>query len=315
MTNLSDILYTAERKISANGIEINYDTFGSPEHPAFLLIQGLGVQMVGWEEGFCRRLAAHGFYVIRFDNRDVGLSTKFEGAKTPSSFRFLAHYVFGTGLDAPYLLKDMAADTVGLMDVLGIEKAHVAGVSMGGMIVQEMAIRYPERLLSLCSIMSSTGDSKLPRPSFRIQQLVLRQISHDPESVAQYAQQLWTALGGSKYPLDKDKIRVDVLARYERSYYPIGKQRQLMAIAASGDRTAALQQTTTPALVIHGSDDPLVSVKAGIATAEAIPEATLEIIEGWGHTLPESIWPQLISLMATHAQAHTPAAYLFEETT
>ncbi len=282
----------------ANGIEICYETFGEPTDPPLLLVMGLGGQMILWEEPFCEGLAERGFYVIRFDNRDVGLSTKFDEAPVPDIQKALE----GQAIEAPYTLWDMAADAVGLLDALNIERAHVVGMSMGGMIVQCMAIRFPERLRSMTSIMSTTGAPDVGQPTPEALEALLAPPPASREEAIEQGVRTWRVIGSPAYPREEGELRALVARAYDRSFYPQGTARQLAAILATGDRTAALREVRVPTLVIHGEDDPLVPVSGGRATAEAIPGAKLLTFPGMGHDLPRPLWPQILDAIAQHAR-------------
>jgi pimeloyl-ACP methyl ester carboxylesterase len=286
----------AEERAPANGIEIVYETIGDRSNPALLLIMGLGTQLIHWDTELCRRFAERGFFVIRFDNRDAGRSTQIK-APVPNLVRAMA----GFRLDAPYLLDDMAEDAFGLLDHLGIEAAHVAGVSMGGMIAQTMAIRRPERVRSLISIMSTTGERRVGRPKLRVWSVLLRRAPSDKDAYVEYFAKVFRMIGSKGFPADDDRIRALAAAAYERGHHPAGTGRQLAAIMASGDRTERLRQLRVPTTVFHGRSDPLVPFRAGRATAEAIPDARLIAIPGMGHDLPPEIWPQLVDAVAQTA--------------
>lgn len=283
----------------ANGIEICYETFGQRENPPVLLVMGLGGQMILWEEPFCEGLAERGFFVIRFDNRDVGLSTKFEDAPVPDIQKALA----GEPIEAPYTLWDMAADAVGLLDALGIERAHVVGMSMGGMIVQCMAIRSPERLRSMTSIMSTTGAPDVGQPTPEALEALLAPPPASREAAIEQGVRTWQVIGSPAYPREESELRAMVARAYDRSFYPAGTARQLAAILATGDRTPALRAVRVPTLVIHGEEDALVPVSGGRATAEAVPGAKLITFPGMGHDLPRPLWPQILDAIAAHARA------------
>ena len=287
--------------VRANGIDIVYDTFGDPRAAPLILIMGLASQMIAWDEEFCRDLAARGFWVIRFDNRDIGLSSKLDQYPAPNLGALLQQQILGRPVDAPYTLRDMARDTVGLMDALGIEQAHVAGASMGGAIAQEMAIHFPDRLRSLTSIMSSTGEPGLPPPRPEAMAVLLTPFAGDwPGYLANYLRS-WKVLRGPGFALDEARDAVRAQLNFTRGLSPAGAARQLAAIIASGSRKDALQAIHVPTLVIHGDCDPLVPVEGGVATAKAIPGARLIIIKGMGHALPVSTWPQIIDAIAQHA--------------
>jgi pimeloyl-ACP methyl ester carboxylesterase len=294
----------AEERAQANGIEIVYETIGADSDPALLLVMGLGTQLIHWELELCERLAARGFRVIRFDNRDAGRSTKIN-SPVPNLMRAMAGFKF----DAPYLLDDMADDTFGLLDHLGIERAHVVGASMGGMIAQTMTIRRPERVLSLTSIMSTTGERRAGRPKLRVWGVLTRRAPHDRDAYIEYFVRVFRMIGSKDFAPDEDRIRKLAAASYDRGHHPAGTGRQLAAILASGDRTEQLRHLRVPATVIHGRSDPLVPFRGGRATARAIPDARLIAIPGMGHDMPPVIWPQLIDAIAeTAARAAAPQA-------
>ena len=287
-----------------NGVALCYQSFGDPTHPTVLLIMGLGTQMIAWDEVFCAQLAERGFRVIRFDNRDIGKSTWLDHLDVPNPMALIAKAAIGLKPKVPYTLADMAADTVGLLDDLGIAKAHVVGASMGGMIGQVMAISHPDRLLSFTSIMSTTGNSKLPSAKPEAAgMLIAKPVDNETDFVAFY-KKLMTTLRAGDFPEDEALDEARGLAAYRRGYHPAGSARQLAAIIASGNRTEALKGVRVPTLVIHGRPDPLVPVEGGMATAEAIPGAKLLIIERMGHAFPLSTWSTVIGAIADHAHAH-----------
>ncbi len=287
---------------TVNGIEIVYDTFGDSSAPPLLLIMGLGAQMISWDEDFCRELAARGYWVIRFDNRDIGLSTKLDEAGVPNILALLQAQTQGEVTQAPYMLRDMADDSAGLLEALGIESAHVVGVSMGGMIAQEMAIHHPKRVRTLTSIMSSTGNPELPPPKPEALTILLTPPPTDREGYLKYSLQTWRVLSGPEFQIDEDLALERANRFYDRGLSPAGTARQLAAILASGSRKEALQSVTAPTLVIHGNADPLVPVEGGIETAGSIAGAELLIIEGMGHDLPPALAPQVIEAIAQHAK-------------
>lgn len=287
--------------VEANGIEIVYDTFGKPSAPPMLLIMGLGAQMIAWDEEFCTELAARGYRVIRFDNRDVGLSTRFDEAGVPDIPALMQAAVQGEAIQAPYTLRDMADDAVGLLDALEIESAHVVGISMGGGIAQEMTIHHPDRLRTLTSIMSSTGDPQLPPPKPEAMAMLVTPAPTDRAGCIESSIKTWRVLNGPAFPLDEDRTRERAGQSFDRGLSPDGTFRQLAAIMASGSRKEALKSVQVPTLVIHGDADPLVPVEGGIDTANAIPGAELMIIEGMGHSLPPEVAPQVIEAIARHA--------------
>ncbi len=282
---------------TANGIQIEYDTFGDDNSPPLLLIMGLGAQMIGWREEFCRMLADGGLYVIRFDNRDIGLSAKFEWLGIPDT---LAAAATGKRIEFGYTLDDMADDAVGLLDALGIEKAHICGASMGAAITQTIGFRHPSRALSLIPIMGTTGNSKLPPPDPEALAMLFAPAPGKRDAYIDHRVKTWKILWGS-LPFDEEEIRNRSAMEFDRSYYPQGTARQLMAVLAHGNRKSRLAGVTAPTLVIHGVEDPLVPVEAGKDTADAIPGAELLLIEGMGHCLPKEVWPQITDAVVSHA--------------
>lgn len=278
-------------------ITLCYETFGQPEDPPLLLIMGLGTQMIAWPDAFCGALAARGLHVIRFDNRDCGRSSSVR-ARPPS----LGEMVLRRIEDPPYTLSDLAADAAGLLDVLGIDSAHIVGASMGGMIAQTIAATQPVRVRSLVSIMSNTGSRFSGQPALGIYRYLLRQAPADRDAFVNYMLRLYDAIGSRELPRDRARLRATAERSHERGLNPAGTARQLGAIIASGDRTAALGRITAPTLVIHGSTDRMVAVSGGRATARAIPGARLMIVEGMGHDLPDGAWPQLIEAIGAHAE-------------
>jgi pimeloyl-ACP methyl ester carboxylesterase len=291
------IPHSAEASVKANGIDIVYDTFGETSAPPMLLIMGLDCQLIAWDEEFCAALAGCGYWVIRFDNRDIGLSTKFDEAGIPDILAMMQ----GARIQPPYTLRDMAADAVGLLDALAIESAHVVGVSMGGMIAQEMAIHYPDRVRTLTSIMSTTGDPTLPPPRPEAAAILVTPAPTDREGYVEHSLQTWRVLNGPVFPIDEEGDRAVAGRSFDRGLSPAGTARQLAAILGSGSRKEALAAVRTPTLVIHGDADPLVPVEGGIDTAEAVPGAKILIIEGMGHNLPPAVAPQVIEAIARHA--------------
>lgn len=287
--------------VHANDIDIVYDTFGDPSAPPMLLVMGLGGQMIAWDEEFCAALAAHGYWVIRFDNRDVGLSTKFDEAGVPDVLALMQAQAQGEANQAPYLLCDMADDAVGLLDTLEIESAHVVGVSMGGMIVQTMAIHHPDRVRTMTSIMSSTSAPDLPPPNPEAMAILVAPAPTERAAYIERSVQNWRVLNGPVFPLDEALTRERAGRAFDRGLSPEGTMRQLAAVLASGSRKEALKPVTVPTLVIHGDADPLVPVEGGIDTANSVPGAELMIIEGMGHSLPPAVAPQVIEAIVRHA--------------
>ena len=289
-------------KAKANNIELEYEIYGDRSGKPLLLVMGLGAQMIRWDVLLIEELVKRGFYVIIFDNRDVGLSTKFGDAGIPDLTKAIGAAMKREKVESAYLLKDMADDAVGLLDALGIEKAHICGASMGGMIVQEIAINHPSRVLSLTSIMSTTGDPKLPQPSPKALKILMSPAPEGREASIEYAVETGRFLYGSGFPYDEEKARKEAARTYDRSFYPQGMSRQLVAILASGERTEKLASVRVPTLVIHGKDDPLVPHEAGIATSNAIPGAVLLLIDGMGHSLPPETWPQVLDAFVANTE-------------
>jgi pimeloyl-ACP methyl ester carboxylesterase len=280
------------------GISLCYERFGEESNPPMLLIMGLGTQMIGWPDEFCAQLADRGFQVIRFDNRDIGRSTRINGAP-PTPRQLITRKI------APvlYTLSDMATDAANLLGELNLAPAHVVGASMGGMIAQMLAAEKPESVRSLVSIMSNTGSRWKGQPAFSIYRYLLRQAPDDREGYIEYTTKVFEAIGSRGLPFDKHRVRDMVARSYDRGHDPAGPGRQLGAIIASGDRTAALRRIRVPTLVIHGSKDKMVARSGGVATAKAIPNARLMTIKGMGHDLPEAAWPQIVPAIADHAHA------------
>ena len=291
-------------QLSANGIQIEYDTFGDAGAEPILLIMGLGTQMTAWSTDFCDALAAHGHCVIRFDNRDIGLSTKFDGAQAPSRLRYVMHHLFQMPLRAPYSLDDMADDAAGVLAALGLESAHIVGASMGGMIAQLLTVRHPQRVRTLASIMSTSGDPALPRarPDVVSHVFTSRPNTGDRTAMLNHLTQSAQLISSPGYPRSDEAWRELITASLERSFYPLGFVRQMAAIVADGSRVERLQTIDKPTLVIHGSEDPLVPVECGVDTAKHIRGAKLEIIEGMGHDLPPQLVDQLTAMIAAHAK-------------
>ncbi len=287
--------------VTANGIQIEYEAFGGAGQQALLLVMGLGAQMIAWPDGFAQKLADSGFSVIRYDNRDTGLSTKFDSAGVPNVVEAMAAIQEGKQISAPYTLSDMAADGMGLLTALGIDKAHIVGASMGGMIVQVMAIEHPGRVLSITSIMSTTGAPGLPGSSAEAQAQLL---TPAPSDRAGYIENTIksAAVFGSAAHLRNDNARRDLAGRsFDRSFYPQGVARQMVAIGAYGSRRERLANVTCPALVIHGEIDALVNVAGGRDTAAAIPGADLLVFPEMGHDLPEAHWTEMVQAIAANA--------------
>ena len=288
----------------ANGIEIEYDTIGNPSSPPLLLIMGLGGQLIHWDADFCRQLAAKGLFIIRFDNRDTGLSTKFEAAGLPDMAGLVNALIKGQAIETPYTLNDMADDAAGLLEALNIAKAHICGSSMGAMIAQSLAIRHPQRLLSLTSIYGTTGKQGLPPPQPAAMEALTTPPPAERGAYIEYNVKTMKAIAGSGFPFDEQFIRSISARAYDRAFYPQGVGRQMMAVMAQENREPALASVSVPTLVIHGTDDPLVPAEHGRQTAKAIPGAQLLLIEGMGHDLPhlKGPWPQIIEAIAAHTK-------------
>ena len=284
--------------VRSNGLELVYETAGDPADPVLLLIMGLGAQLIDWPAEFCDDLAARGFHVVRFDNRDAGLSSSLDELGTPDIRAILG----GDPSTVPYRLADLAADAAGLLKALGIERAHVAGASMGGMIAQQLAIDHPGLVASLCSIMSTTGDRAVGRPTPAAAAVLTRPAAATRDEAIAGAVAASQVIGSPGFPVtDEERIR-RAAAKYDRGYRPAGTARQYAAILGSPDRTTALREVTVPTLVIHGEADPLVDVSGGRATAAAVPGAELLVIPGMGHDLPSPVWPRIIDAMVANAR-------------
>lgn len=289
--------------ITANGIGLEYDTMGDPARPPVLLVMGLGAQMVHWPEEFCAALAERGFFVVRYDNRDVGLSAKIEDGPAPDIVAALG----GDTRSAAYTLADMAADGAGLLEALGLPGAHVVGVSMGGMIAQHMAVHHPAQVQSLCSIMSAPTGVMADDPSTpEATSVLLRPPPGSREEAITQAVEAWRVIGSPGFPFEEERVRARAALAYDRCFYPQGTYRQLVAILASGDRRHSLAAVDVPTVVIHGDADPLVRPSWGQATAAAIPGAEMVMVKGMGHDLPEAAWPTIIDAVEANAAKAQP---------
>ncbi|MEU3915393.1 alpha/beta hydrolase [Streptomyces sp. NPDC029721] len=273
------------------GIEVAYERLGDPQAPPVLLVMGLALQMYGWPDGFCAELTGRGMQVIRFDNRDCGLSSHFHDAPLPD----LAAARRGDLSSASYDLSDMAADTVGLLDVLGLASAHVVGLSLGGAIGQTMAIGHPDRVRSLTSLMSTTGAPGVGRPDPGVLGVLAGPPAANREEAVERTVRAVRVMGSPGFPFDEAAVRERAARAFDRDYDPLGVARQALASLASGDRTALLAGVRVPTLVIHGADDPVCDVSGGRATAAAVPDAELAVFEGMGHDLPRELWPEIAS--------------------
>lgn len=289
---------------AVNGISITFEDKGPRDAPVILLVMGLGGQLTLWPDEFVDALNARGFRTIRYDNRDVGLSTRFDAAGVPNLKWMFVKSLLRLPVRSAYTLADMAADGVALLDHLGIARAHIVGVSMGGMISQHIAARYPDRVLSLTSVMSTTGNPRLPRAQKEAMQvLTSRPMSGDPEDLIAYSVRAAKVIGSPGYPPDEERLQRRVRSDFERGWYPQGVARQMAAIVADGDRRPMLKSISAPTLVIHGEGDPLVPLAGGRDTADNIPGARLLTIPGMGHDLPLGLVDTLADAIASHAGA------------
>ena len=291
-------------RAKANGIEIEYETFGKKSDPALLLIMGLGAQLTLWPESLCEGLASRGFHVVRYDNRDVGLSTDFDKWGAPDIMGAFMKLMKGEKVAAPYLLDDLANDAIGLLDALDIDRAHMVGASMGGMIAQIVAAKFPQRTRSLVSIMSTSGRIGLPtgKPE------AVAMLSAQPEGPAReqliaHAIKLRTVIGSPGFPADPAELRALVERNIDRRYYPVGAARQYLAVMASGDRVELLKIVKVPTLVLHGADDPLLPVDGGRDVASLVPGARIETFPGWGHDIPREMVPKLAESVSKFCKA------------
>ena len=285
----------------SNGLRLAYQDFGKPEDPVILLVAGLNNQMVRWPLDLCDLLVSRGYRVIRFDNRDIGLSEKMEGVEAPGVFRlFLKHYL-RIPVDAPYSLDDMAEDTVGVLDALSIDHAHIVGMSMGGMISQLVAAHYPQRILSLTSMMSTSGEWGKGVASIKVSRQMLRPVSKD-RTALENGVDTWRMIGSPGYPLSEKEIEAILRAEYKRSSNPAGYLRQIAAVRTAPGRGSLLSKLKMPVLIIHGREDLLVPVSGGIDTAKHIPHANLKIFDGMGHDLPKQLLPEFTDLIVENAK-------------
>lgn len=292
-----------EKYLMANGLRLAYDEFGNPTDQAIVLIMGLGTQMTAWPVPFCEALAASGYRVIRFDNRDIGLSEKIETSKKVDLLNLFLCKKIGLRLRAPYTLRDMASDAIGLLDGLKIDSAHWVGASMGGMIAQILAAQYPERTRSLTSIMSTSGNPELPQPSLKVLRYLLgRPNPTNEEEYLKHSLTIWSVIGSPDYPSKKEQLIERILSNLHRNYSPNGYSNQMAAIMESGDRRGLLRKIKTPTLVIHGKADVLIPVEGGIDTAANIDAAQLQVVEGMGHDLPNELIPRMTKWIVQNAK-------------
>jgi pimeloyl-ACP methyl ester carboxylesterase len=284
-------------RAKVGALDLEYETFGEGGAPPVVLVQGFAQQLIRWDERFCERLASLGFHVVRFDSRDVGLSTKLDSAPLPN----LPGILSGDLSSVAYSIDDMADDVAGLIEVLGLGAAHVVGISMGGMIAQALAIRHQARVRSLASIMSTTGNRRVGQPSSEALSVVMRPPSRDREANIEGGVMAWRALRSPGYPFDEQAVRAFVARAFDRCFYPQGAARQMAAIVSQRDRTEALRSVVAPTVVLHGAEDPLVNVSGGEATAQAIDGARLVVVPGMGHDLPEGVWPVVLDTIVSNA--------------
>jgi pimeloyl-ACP methyl ester carboxylesterase len=296
--------------LDANGIRLEVESMGAADAPAVLLVMGLGMQLVAWPDSLCRELVRSGYRVIRFDNRDVGLSEKWQGTGSANLPLATMRYLLRLPVAAPYRVETMAADAVGVLDALGIGAAHIVGASLGGMIAQSLAAARPERCLSLVSIMSSSGDRSLPPADLKVLRLMLNRprASARPDELLEHYVRLFQVIGSPGFPTPLEEMRARLRVGIERSHYPEGTARQILAILASGDRSTDLGRIAAPTLVLHGDADPLVPVKHGIDCARKIPGARLQLVPGMGHDLAPGLLPILSAALLEHFAASRPAS-------
>lgn len=293
-------------KAHCNGIHIAYETFGNPSGRPLLLIVGLGGQLIHWDDDLCQNLAERGHFVIRYDNRDSGLSAKIDEAGIPDFVDIFNKIRDKKKLCPPYTLDDMADDAIGLLDALEIRKAHICGMSMGGMIAQAIAIRRPLRVQSLISIYSTTGNPEIPHGKPEVMGLLIAPQPSERAANIEHRLGIFKRIAGTGFPFDEEWTRQIAAYAYDRCFYPQGVARQFVAILSNGNRKPALANVTVPALVIHGTCDPLIPVEGGKDTAAAIPGAQLMIIDGMGHDLPHGgAWPQIVEAIDAHTRKAT----------
>ena len=298
-----NVLHTDQGLIRANGIEIAYDTYGDPGAAPLLLIMGLGGQLINWDEAFCVQLVARGYRVIRFDNRDVGLSTKFNEAGVPDINHLNLALERGETIQTPYTLRDMAGDALGVLDALKIQSAHVLGSSMGGRIAHMMAIYHPHRVRTLTSIMSTMGEPGFPPPNPEALSLLLEPAPTDREGYIESSVLSSRVTSGTGFLIDEARVRERAGKAFDRSFNPDGVTRQYAALMSAGTSKHDLKSLMVPTLIIHGSEDPLIPAEVAVDMASTIPEATLLIVEGMGHSIMDipQIWPQILDAFTRHA--------------
>jgi pimeloyl-ACP methyl ester carboxylesterase len=290
-------------RVRSNGIELEVESFGADGAPVVLLITGLSAQLVRWDERFCAGLVERGLRVLRFDNRDAGLSTKLDGAGPRDVARAIGAALRGEPVEPAYRLEDMADDAAGLLDALGVESVHVAGTSLGGMVAQLLAIRHPSRVRSLVSIMSTTGDRSLPGPTAAATRILMTPAPAEREAHLAHQVEATRTLQGGGLPFDEAHARRRAAREYDRCYHPAGAARQLLANLTQTSRRRALRELRVPTLVIHGDHDPLVRLEAGVDTHQCVPGSRLHVVRGMGHDLAPALWPEIIDAIAGHAGA------------
>jgi len=288
--------------VDANGIQVEYDTFGKSSHPALLLIMGLGCQLIHWQDEFCQQIADSGFYVIRYDNRDSGLSTKFEGLGSEEIMERVMALFAGQKVSVPYEIEDMSSDAVGLLDEMNIEKAHICGMSMGGFIAQTFAVNNPSRAISLTSVYSHCGKGSKFLPSQEAMEALMKPVPQDRDGAIEYTVDFWRLVYGSGLPFDEEFHKRIAAQAFDRSFCPEGTGRQYLAIMVQKDRSDELGKLIIPSLVVHGDEDPLVPLAGGKATAEAIPDAEFMVVKGMGHVIPNlnAYWGDIKDAMISH---------------
>ena len=289
---------------NANGIQIEYETFGNPSSPALLLIMGLGSQLIHWQDEFCQQIADTGYHVIRYDNRDVGLSTKFDGVSMPEIMDKVMALFSGQEIITPYTVEDMANDAIGLLDALNIDKAHICGMSMGGMIAQTFAINNPSRTLSLISIYSHSGNREAYLPTQEVMEAMMEPVPEERKQYIDYQLNFFKLVYGTGLPFDVEFHRTVFARTYDRSFCPEGTGRQYLAIMVQKDRTQELKKLKVPSLIIHGDEDPLVPLAGGKATADAILGAEFMVVKGMGHAIPNlnAYWSDIKDAMINHME-------------
>ena len=295
--------------IGANGLTLHYESMGSDSSPTILLVMGLAMQMIVWPDALCEMLVAMGFRVIRFDNRDVGLSSHLTNLGMPNIPREYLKYLLRMALRAPYRIDDMANDTIALINALRLERVHIVGASMGGMIAQNVAARFPQRISSLTSIMSTTGRRSLPQPSLKVVAALLSRPGRNYEESVARMMKVLRIIGSRTYPPEEAYLRELCERHVRRSDDPAGGARQLLAIAATGDRTPVVRTIRVPTLVMHGDEDPLIPLPAGQETARAIRDgggdARMRTIDGMGHDLPLPLLSTIAAELASHCRSHS----------